>query len=280
MTLVWLGILMLAFSWLGALPIFHPASGSWPWLPAGVALLVVGLRDTDLSAEGERVRPAVAVLVVSIAAAAWLAAPFHIGFLLLGLAAIVTLLPVVRTLGRWALPGLWVSGMVCVLQAACVPFLYAFCARYHRTAELPFLHDLLPGYPAVPWLAALLYVPIKILNPAAALNGSTLYLSTSLDTVALTPTWEKLGLIPAVLFAAGAGLVVLLRPDWRRRLAGLLVCIVVFLYVRLLFLFVLVMHVRNERVFWLPDALLFSFLPGSFFIIGKRQFIQAYCAVV
>jgi hypothetical protein len=105
-----------------------------------------------------------------------------------------------------------------------------------------------------------LYGPLKALNPGIALNGSTFFIPTTLDTIALTPTWEKLGLIPATLFAAGVAFVSLLRPDWRRRLPGLILWVLLFLYVRLLVLFLLVNEVRNERVFWQFDFVFYSFL--------------------
>jgi hypothetical protein len=261
MTLVWIGILILTFSWLRALPIFADAGGSLPWLLAGVALLVFGFRNATFWADEPRKGPAIAILACSVAGIAWLGGPFQTGFFLLCLAAVLTLLPIPRVVGRWVLPGLWVSGMVYVVQAACVPFLYVFCARYHQTADLPFLHDLLTGHPSFPWLASLLYAPLKVLNPATSLNGATLYIPVSVDVVPLTPTWEKLGLIPVILFAAGAGLVLLLRPDWRRRLPGLVLWTGVFLYVRLIVLFLLVAHTRNERAFWLFEFLFVSFLP-------------------
>ncbi|UCF78367.1 MAG: hypothetical protein JSW03_09750 [Candidatus Eiseniibacteriota bacterium] len=261
MTAVWIGILVLAFSWLKALPLFEDAGGSLPWFLVGVLLVVFGLRNQNFWQDGPRKGPAVAVLVSSMVAIAWLGDPFRTGFLLLALAALLTLLPVPRAAARWALPGLWFSGMVCVLQAACVPLLYSFCARYHQTAELPFLHDLVSGFPSFPWLATLLYVPLKILNPDTALGGATLYMPASVDVIALTPTWEKLGLIPAVLFGAGAAPLLLLRPDWRRRLGGLLFWTALFLYVRLVLLFLLVAHTRNERAFWLFDFVFLSFFP-------------------
>jgi hypothetical protein len=244
------------------LAIFHGAVHFFPWFFTGVALVVFGLRNAELwqgDGAGGKGR-LIAVLLCSLLGLTWLNGPFQLGFVLLALASAITLSPIPRALARWITPGLFASGVVFLLQAAVVPLLYVFCARYHRTSEIPFLHDFLTGFPAFPWLATLLYLPLKVLNPGTALNGSTLYIPTTLDTIPLTPTWEKLGLIPATLFAVGAAFVTLLRPDWRRRLVGLVAWIIVFLYVRLLVLFLLVSNIRNEQVFWRLDLVFYSFL--------------------
>lgn len=261
MILVWVGILVLAFSWLQALPVLYGLEGATRWFVVGAALIVLGLRKVEWFGEGRHRGMWIAVFVSSIVGMFWLDGPFRAGFLLLGLAAILASLPVVRPVGRWVSPGLFVAGTVHVLQAACVPLLYVFCSRYHETAEIPFLHDFIPGFPSIPWLAALLLIPLKILSPGTALDGSTLYIATSLDTVPMTPTWEKLGLIPAVLFAVGSMFVVSLRAQWRRRLAGLALWILVFLYVRLLIVSLVVAHTHNERLLWQFDPLFLGFLP-------------------
>lgn len=276
MTLVLLGILLLAFSWLRALPIYYEAGHFIPWFLSGVALVVFGLRNADLGEGVDRRGRSTAVLLCSVVGLIWLNGPFQLGFVLLAFASAVALSPIPRAFARWITPGLFVSGVVYLLQAAVVPLLYVFCARYHQTSEIPFLHDFLSGYPAFPWLATLLYLPLKAFNPGAALNGSTLYVPTAPDTISLTPTWEKLGLIPATLFTVGAAFVSLLRPDWRRRLVGLIVWIIAFLYVRLLVLFLLAADIRNEKVFWQLDLVFYSFLLlplaiGAWWQWGRRR---------
>ncbi|UCG53030.1 MAG: hypothetical protein JSW58_05605 [Candidatus Latescibacterota bacterium] len=268
MTLVWLGILALSFYWLRELPLYYELGGSTRWLLIGVGLLIVGFRNKDFWHGNTPRSLAVLVLAGAVLGAAWLGGPFRVGFVILGLAAVLSLLPSPRDILRWSLPGLWVSSMICLVQAACIPLLCVFSSRYHQTAELPFLHDWLPGYLSFPWLAWLLYVPLKILNSGTSLIGSTLYLQTLVDTQPLTPTWEKLGLIPLSLFVVGAMLVLLLRSDWRKRLLGLFVWITVFAYVRLFLLFLLVNQFRNEQMFWRFNLLFFSFLLLPFLLSG------------
>lgn len=262
MTLVCLGILLLAFSWLRALPVFYEyqAGSAVPWVVAGTALIVFGLRSQGLWREEAGRGRVVALLLCSTVGLTWLDGPFRLGFVVLAFASAVAISPLPRALRRWVGSGLFVAGAVHVIQAPLIPLLYVFCARYHRTAELPVLHDLLTGFPAVPWLAALLYGPLKLLNPGTSLGGATLYLTGTLDTIPLTPTWEKLGLFPAALFAAGVVFVSLLRPSWRRLLPGLLLWILAYLYVRLLVLLLLVADIRDESLFWQFDLLFYSFV--------------------
>lgn len=252
--------MVLSFSWLRGLHIFEAPHGQLTWVLAGLALIIAAFRDRHVL--GERLHRGIAVLIllVSITAMLWLGGPFIAGFVCLFLFALVCLIPLPSHVRCRLGPGLWFGGLVLVVQAALVPLLYVFCARYHDTADLPFLHELASGYPSYPWLAALLYLPLKLLNWGTALNGSTLYLPTTLDTLALTPTWEKLGLFPLVLFGAGSALFVLLSPR-RRRLVGLIVWLLIYAYVRLLFLFLLVNQFRNDHVFWVFDYMFYSFLP-------------------
>ena len=274
MTLVFLGILVLAFSWIRALPVFAELHGDTRWVIAGVVLLIVGLRNVSLWEGPLTRRVAVAVLVCSLVGALWLTGPFRLGFVLFAIAAVLALAPLPLAVARWLLPGMWASGFVCVVQAAFVPLLWVFSARYHDTADLPFLHDALPGFPAVPWLAYLLYVPLKLVNPGLALNGSTLYLSTALDTQPLTPTWEKLGLFPLGLFFVGIAAVILLRPDWRRRLLSVLLWVIVFAYVRLLVLFLGVNQFRSETIFWRFDYVFYSLLLLPFLLGAWWRFVS------
>jgi hypothetical protein len=260
MTLVWLGIFLLTIGWMRALPIFLPFFDQTAWFAAGVGLIVLGLRNNVLWQTPVRWNWSALLLFASVAAIVWLDGTLRTGFWLLAIVALLTLVPLPRPVRQWALPGLWASGAVLTIQAACVPLLYVFSSRYHRTAELPFLHDWLPGYPAVPWLAWLLYVPLKLLDGGTTLDGSTLYLPTTLDTIILTPTWEKLGLIPLTLFASAAAFVLLLRPDWRRRLVGSLVLVTVYAYVRLLVLFLFAKQLGTADVFWRIDYVSYSFL--------------------
>ncbi|UCH82589.1 MAG: hypothetical protein JSW50_08865, partial [Candidatus Latescibacterota bacterium] len=144
MTLVWLGILVLAFSWMRSLPVFFTLQNALPWVAAGVLLVVTGMRNLRLwNAPPNRI-VSVIVLITAVIGFAWLDGPFRVGFLLLGVAAALTLAPIPNTLQQWIAPGLWVSSFVYLIQAAFVPLLYVFMARYHATAEIPFLHDTLP----------------------------------------------------------------------------------------------------------------------------------------
>jgi hypothetical protein len=260
MTVAFLGVCVLAFFWMRELPVFLVPQGGLPWALTGVALVVFGLRNTSVRLHSSRRSLLAAVAASALIGALWCPGPFRVGFILLVIASTLGLLPLPRRFANWVVPGVWASGLVCVVQAALVPLLWVFSARYHATADLPLLHDVIPGFPAVPWLTWALYPPLKLVHPALSLEGSTLFLQTVLDTQALTPTWEKLGLFPLVLFLAGAVSLQSLRPDWRRRIPGTVLWVVVFGYVRLLVLLLLVTHLRDEKIFWRFDQVFASFV--------------------
>lgn len=266
MRLAWFGIFLLSFSWLRSLYFYIPPQSYVWYIALGISFLIVSCRNLDIG----KMRAGVSflLLVASALAVAWLNAPFQNGFVALGVAALISLFPFPSRLKRRLLPGLWIAGMVMVVQTACVPLLYVFSARYHATAEIPLLHDLLPGNPSLPWLATLLFLPLKLISWGTTLHGSTLYLPTSLDTLGLTPTWEKAGLVPLALFAAGALLVMTLAPAWRKRTLKLLLLFGLYAYIRLLVLFLVVNHFRTELVFWWPDYQVLSFLPLPIILAG------------
>jgi hypothetical protein len=112
MTLVWVGVLLFAFSWLRAVPIFAGAGGGGAWFLTGVAAVVFGLRNTALwDEDGGKTRQA-ALLVCSIVGLTWLDGPFRWGFVLLAFACAIALSPLPRGIRRWITPGLFVSGAV------------------------------------------------------------------------------------------------------------------------------------------------------------------------
>ncbi len=275
MILAWFGILILAFSWLKALHIYEPPSPSAWWIISGTAMIVLSLRNHAIWKKDIPNSSAVFIFAAATAGIIWLGGPFQAGFIILAGAAFLSMLPLFSGLKRWMLPGIWASGMILIIQAGLIPFLYMFSARYHKTADLPFIHDYLPGFPSIPWLSSLLYLPLKIINPDTAISGTTLYLHSNLDTLPLTPTWEKLGLFPLSLFAVGVMFLLFLQPRWRKHVWKFLGLAAAYSYIRLLALFLIVNHFRVSETFWAFDYLFFSFVPLALLFASQRLDLES-----
>ncbi|HYM81958.1 MAG TPA: DUF4350 domain-containing protein [Candidatus Limnocylindria bacterium] len=240
----WLGVLVLAFAWLRGLPVFTLDSrGFGVWIAAGTALLILGCR-ADLGPRSLTLLQAALLGSASLAGVLLLPPPHQIGPLLLLGAAVLSLLPV-RSLVSRVLPGLWVAGTVLALQAALAPILFILASR---------LHD-------APLLTAVLYYPLKLLAPETVRTGSVIHMVTPVDSVGLTPSFEKLGLFPGVLAAAGFAVLVFLHPRGRGRMLGFVALCAAYAWLRLLILFLVVSRFRDSGVFWELGPMFLSFLP-------------------
>ncbi len=246
----WAGALVLSFAWLHALWIYAPAAQGVAWFATGVVLMLVGCRDGVI---GPRRLPrfeSVCLGAASAVGVAFLPRPYDLGPALLLASALLSLLPCPALLRRMLIPGLWVAGLVLTLQAALVPVLFIVAAR---------LHD-------APFLAPLVYYPLKLVAPATVQSGATLQMLTSVDWIPLTPSWEKLALVPGALIAAAFTTLVLLRRDGVRHLPALVLLGLLYAWLRLVILFLVVSQFRRQQLFWDLSALCVSFVPWVFIV--------------
>lgn len=247
--LAWLGVLVLSFAWLRALYIYLPPSpDARLWFAAGVLLLVAGCRGRGPGPQRLPLPEGLLLAAASLAGVVFLPSPQDVGPALLLAAAALAVLPMPAMLRRQILPGLWTAGLVLVIQAALVPLLFVVASRLHTA----------------PILTPLVAYPLKLLAPGTIRTGATLHLPTNVDATTLTPTWEKLGLIPGALLAAGGLTLLFLHRRGAARLGGFLVLGTLFAWLRLLFLFLIVNRFRNPQVFWSFEWLFLGFLPLPF----------------
>jgi hypothetical protein len=190
--LLWIGVALLAGSWLLGLDYFYPAS-PWAWL-ATVAAAVVLLSKTDdkpLAASQRRLDITALLLLLPVAGyAAW---PYRAAPLLIVLGLAIHLLPVRRRWPDFLACGAITAGVVMFVQALTLELYACHTAWSH---ELPWpLPDMLAG------IATLLGVD-------ATATGSSVVMHSIRQVHRLGATWELL-LDPATLLFFVGGLTLL-----------------------------------------------------------------------
>ncbi|MEN6452076.1 MAG: hypothetical protein ABFC96_16420, partial [Thermoguttaceae bacterium] len=183
---VWIGVALLAGSWLFGLGYFYPAN---PWAAAAtVAVAVVLLGKPAL-------RPSSAwdiLAMLLLAPAAWFAAsPYGIAPLLILLGLALRLVPVARRWTGWLASGAIAAGVILLVQSLALELYAAQTARSH---DLP--------HPLPQALAGV----ARLLGVDASASGATIAMRTLRQTHRLAATWELL-LDPATLLFFVGGLV-------------------------------------------------------------------------
>lgn len=244
----WLGVWSLSVGWLLLVNIFlAPDERGWIWAGVGVVLLIVGARR----ARWRQIDPWAYLLAVPLTAAALIwPFPQKAGPLLLlgGLLLTLTL-----RWARWLTPlclGLALAGAAWIAQSGAVVAYWWLGARYHH----------------VPILAPLVHGLARLLGWTAGRSGGALFLPHIDGMIQATPTWERLGALPAMLLGAGglALLPLVRRGKWHplvRRLIVASVGAIGYLLVRYLVLTAVLGISRDPAIFWQPWPTALTFLP-------------------
>jgi hypothetical protein len=181
----WIGMALLAVSWLLGRTYYFPANGlAWAAVVAAGAVLLSG-----------SIRPALRrreawITLLLLLPAVWFAPwPLRAAPLLIVVGLAVELLPVPRDWPRRLGRGALAAGLVMVAQSLCMA---AYAAGTARTHELPRpLPDLLAGI-------------ARLLGVEAAADGSTVVLHSIRQVHRLAATWELLLDPPTLCFFVGS----------------------------------------------------------------------------
>lgn len=250
MNALWIAVWLLVLAWLGVLEVFTPYQRPLPWvLPLAVLAAAWGLRRVEVPRRGGW---ALAGLVTAAAAAFVLPAPFRTGFALAAAGAGLLL-----AAGRWRLLdrlalALAAVGVVWALQAALVPVVYHLASRYHR----------------VDGLSPLVYLMLKPFFEPMALSGGDLYIPRAQQVFRAITSWERLGLLPAMLFAGGGVAALLYARSRLERVALFLTSLVFYLLVRYAVMVGIEVSTASASQYWDSVLLALSFLPFALFAMA------------
>ena len=253
MNAAWIALWLLAGAWLAALDAFKPFQRPNPWWM--IAAVVVGVwalrRETPVPRRGWALVGGLTALLAALI----LPAPFRDGFALVAAGAALHLIAA----GRWravervamALAGL---GIVWALQAALVPFFYHLAARYHDVGAL----------------TPLIYVLLEPFFHPMALSGGDLFIPRAAHVYQCATTWERLGLLPAMLIGAGGVAALLFARAGARRVLWFLLGLALYLPVRYAVMVGIEVSTASAVHYWDTLYLALSFLP--FALIAQVAF--------
>jgi len=227
----WLGIALLALSWLLGLSYYHEAA-PWAWaaaVTAGTLLLIGSVRRIPVWPTGAI---GAALLLPAIFFAPW---PYRAAPLLLFAGLLLQLPPFPRRWPRALGAALAVAGVVLLGQALAMEAYASMTARSH---ELP------------PPLPSLIGGVLRLLGIEVAVDGSRLAAWTMREVQDFGATWELLVDPPTRCFVVGGVLVLALRAwsrrarwrDFGRAACGLVVPVLMWLPVRAGLLIAVYLH--------------------------------------
>ncbi len=243
MRALWLVLWLLLGAWLHMLGVFQPMlQGGLRWLLLATLIGAWALRKVELP--GGR-GWALVGLVTALVAGLILPAPFRTGFrLAAGGALVLAFGP------RWGwLRGVGLSlaliGALWAVQAATVPLFYHWAARYHR----------------IDALTPLFYALLKPIFREAAFSQGTIYIPRASEIYECATTWERLGLLPALLLGAGGSA---LLAYWRGRAGSIgpfLSSLALYLILRYAAMVGIEVSAATASNYWVAVPLALSFLP-------------------
>jgi hypothetical protein len=248
--LAWLAVWCLATGWLVLVNFFLPPDGrGWAFAGAGVLLAMLAAHRV----RWQRIDPWLYLPVPALIVAAWLWPwPYRAGPLML-LAGLFFALPLRRATRLTPLAlGLLLAGAAWTAQGGATVAYWWLGARYHQA----------------PFLTPILFALARLLGWSGGSSGGSLFLPHIEGPFPATTTWERLGVFPAMLLAAGgAALLPLVERRSARALTGRLLAAAAlgagYLALRYLALTAAVAIRREPAAFWLPLPTALTFLPLS-----------------
>ncbi len=196
----WIGIALLAGSWLLGLNYFYPAS-PWAWLAAVAAAVALLGKATTKPLAASQLRLSAIALILLLPAVWYVSWPYRAAPLLIVLGLAIQLLPLRRRWADYLASGAVTAGVVMLVQALALEVYTSHTAWSH---ELPWpLPNMLAG------VATLLGID-------ATADGSSVIMHSMRQVHRLAATWELL-LDPATLlfFVGGCTLLALRGNDER-----------------------------------------------------------------
>ncbi len=266
----YLGLLLVSISWIWRLYIYRPPGQLWLFfLLAGLVLLCPGVKNRglfngsevpgrreDLPEEGElpdrKSRSAgkppgwyAVVLIPLILIFFVFPGQFITGPVILMVGLIAGVL--VGEGGRMFRPveGAVLAGTVLTIQAFLLPLLAVLTAHIHQ----------------MPLGAYLLYPVVSLFEPAAAVSGGKIFVSSAEEIFGYTVSPEKLGFLPVTLYFASVVIFRFFRGDAIRTLPRVLAAFLIYSVVRFIAIFFASVLSNSARLFWEPWVFLISLIP-------------------
>jgi hypothetical protein len=255
--LLWIGLLFVSFSWIFFLPIFVT-----PDVTTGLIILIIGLIFNVFAFwknETFKINKYYSIFLIPlIITMFFITFPSNIGVIVLIISTITYFILVnifkITKLG-WVSIGLGFSGLMLIVEATFLPFLYVFTAQNHRVDFLS---------PIVSFFA-------RIFGLESFENNGMLFVQTTGNNFPITTTLEKLGFFPWFLILLGTLCIFFFSPKIKNAVKKLLLFLILsFIYIILRYICLIIIFTTIKyddlSIFYDPFITFISFIPLIFLL--------------
>lgn len=263
-----ISIALIAVSWIFLLHIYLPPESTWvPWALISLAFILLVFRVMVGNKEPWTERLSlprwVGVLGILSCITVFIIFPYPytIGVMPLGIGWIVMVFTRRHSLGRFIATALVQIGLLLMISAACLPFLFAWAARIHELAGLAYFLT-----PLSTWI-------LELLGQSTNQISADLHLRTFEDLFQQTITSEKLLPVPLLLFTLIWTIFIILRNE-RKRIEKVMyfwIGATAYSVIRIIILLLIMVQRVSPTYFWEPTAMVLSVVPLALFLREPKE---------
>jgi hypothetical protein len=238
---LWAALFFLSMSWLSIVPVFAPSQWVWAalFVIGGVGFSILGSRRIEFD---KLERKYCLFLVPLVISSVLIPFPYNLGPALISLGiAIGCLDPRAGFIGM----GSAISGAILAVQSALLPFYFILGSHYHGTSMLAPVANFL----------------MKIFGAQTSLTGDVIFVQTSTNVLAVSVTWEKLGLLPLLGILIGGVVVLLFTSNKKSKIVPFFFVVLLYMLVRYVFITLVFTDSTRLSLYWMPIAISLSFAP-------------------
>ena len=252
MRIIWFLILFTASCWLYMLSTFTPAKITLlvPFVFPLLLGIIAGTYSLRKITHFYLPLKASLFIIPLILVRIYVPYPYSFGALVIGAGLIFGLLSnKCKHFGPFS-ASLLLTGLILLIQGACMPIFYIVGSRFHEIA----------------WLNHIAYPFVRIFGVNASISDGIIYLPTFINLLRFPGTLEKAGLYLLFLIVIGGiVLLILIDRDWKKIIKFFSISIgyMIIRYIVMIFIYT---QLNDATLFWNPIAFTLSYLPLAFLL--------------
>ncbi|MEW5803005.1 MAG: DUF4350 domain-containing protein [bacterium] len=154
---------------------------------------------------------------------------------------------------------LLLCGLILLIQAAVLPVVYFFAARYHQ----------------ISFLQPLVYPLLKAAGLRVSLSDGALFVQTVDKVFKVSVTLERLGFFPFLLSLSGGLMLLFATGQGKGRMGKFLLILLGYSFFRFLVLLIISVKINNQAIFWSSLITSLSYLPFFLLLAEFMPFSQS-----
>lgn len=240
---IWIGIYCISMMWLLLLPIFTPKS--WTYL----IFLLLGLLSITLAFRGfelEKIKSSFYIFLIPVLIfTLFIPYPFNLGAIFIILSMLCFLFYSKYKVSHPFSIGLFITGVILLTQTLIYPFYLHFASRYHEISPLNPVFSFLEN----------------IFGLSSSFDKNSVILKSSEGIIAVSTTWESLGLYPMLNILVGSIIVLILfSRKMKREILILFLIVISYGILRYLIILFFISDSSSISILWKPQWVILSFV--------------------